>query len=74
MSYRIVDKDKKQLKGTISFDCNGFDVKFGHETKGKVIVSKKDSLKSPVILNDMREFALFISNYEKEQVELDNEY
>lgn len=74
MSYRIVDKDKKQLKGTISFDCNGFDVKFGYETKGKVIVSKKDSLKSPVILNDMREFALFISNYEKEQVELDNEY
>lgn len=73
MSYRIVDKDKKQLKGTVSFDCNGFDVKFGHETKGKVFVSKKGSQNAPTVLKDMREFALFISKYEKDQVELDNE-
>lgn len=37
MDYRIVDADKKQLKGTFSFTVGRFKVKVGVHTKGKVV-------------------------------------
>lgn len=71
MNYRILNKEKQQIKGSAYFHVDNFIVYFGLSEKGKVRATDKTTQKE-VLFENMEECFSYISGEKQRQFELDN--